>query len=676
VTASTVALAAALPAVPALGAGVGLLLPQRSRRPAITVALVSAGLTLLAAIALWVVVGSPWPITANSKSTVDEWVTLARFGDLEVTAGVRVDTVTVVVAIAVALVAFLVQLYSIGYLLGIGSPPSSPDSSSPKSGNPDSGNPKPGNPDSGSPKSGNPDSGNPDSGNPKSGGAHSDDRYAPYAAQISLFTAAMLLVVVSGDLLTLLIGWEVMGLCSYLLIGHDRSLPEAPGAAVKAFLVTRVGDIGFALGVVVLGTSAGGFRIATVLTAATEGRISGGTLTLASLLLLAGVAGKSALFPLHTWLPDAMAGPTPVSALIHAATMVAAGIYVVARLYGLFGSPALTVLAVLASVTMLLGACAACAQDDLKRVLAWSTVSQIAYLAAGLAVGGVDASLFHLLAHAGFKALLFLAAGAVIIAAGGNALAALGGLRTAMPVVFVTMTAGLAALAGVPPFSGFFSKEAILGAAHRAAEGHSQLSAGVGWVVLVSGLVTAGLTGAYTTRLWLRVFFGAHRSPGTVPSDPPWPMRAPLLILAVPAVLLGAWPPFAHAPLELGTTVVTLLLTGSGALAVWLVWRQDPAADPARALGPLREPFRNGFGIDTAQGVLVVRPIRALARAVSIVDERVVDGAVEGSGTGSVVLARSLTRWQAAGLGRFLTMTLGGSVLLAAAAVVVSGVLR
>src|SRR6185437_681434 len=277
----------------------------------------------------------------------------------------------------------------------------------------------------------------------------------------------MVLVVVSGDLIALLIGWEVMGICSYLLIGHDRTLPEAPGAAVKAFLVTRVGDVGFLLGIALLGFNAGSFRIERVFAA----HFSGPVLVAACILLLAGVAGKSAQFPLHTWLPDAMAGPTPISALIHAATMVAAGVYVVARLFPLFErSPAaLTVLAVVAAITMLLGGLAAMAQADIKRVLAWSTVSQLGYMTGALAVGARDAALFHLLTHAAFKALLFLAAGAVIHAVGSNLMDVMGGLRTRMPATFWSMTIGLGALVGIPPLAGFFSKESVLGAALDAA---------------------------------------------------------------------------------------------------------------------------------------------------------------------------------------------------------------
>ena len=633
-----VALAVALPAIPALAALVGFLLPQSSRRTAAALAVGSSA--LLPVLAVWLLVVAP-------AEPVEWWTTLARFGDFTVTAGVRVDEVAATVAIAVAVVAFLVQLYSTGYLLG---------------------------------------------------GSHADDRYAPYAAQVSLFTAAMLVVVLSNDLVPLLIGWEVMGLCSYLLIGHDRSLPEAPGAAVKAFLVTRVGDVGFALGVAVLGVAAGTFQISGVIDAATAGEIGTGTLTLACLLLLAGVAGKSAQFPLHTWLPDAMAGPTPVSALIHAATMVAAGVYVVAELFPLFAlAPvALAALGVSAAITMVLGACAALAQEDIKRVLAWSTVSQIAYMAGGLAVGGVDAGLFHLLMHAAFKALLFLAAGAVIVGVGSNLMSAMGGLRHAMPITFWTMTVGLGALAGLPPFAGFFSKESVIAAAHQAAEGGSVVAPWVGWTVFVAGIVTAALTGAYATRLWLRTFFGPQRVETASAGDPSWSMRAPLILLAIPTVLLGLaayWrplvdtglnaaasagvaPPPAEVHLDPGTTAVVLLVTLVGVYGVWALWRREPAADPARVLGPVRPVFENAFYLDNVQDALVVRPSVALARAVSTIDVKVVDGVVESTATAALRAGRELLEAQARGLARQLTLVLAGAVVLGLAAVALSGALR
>ena len=504
----------------------------------------------------------------------------------------------------------------------------------------------------------------------------SDDRYAPYAAQVSLFTAAMLLVVVAGDLVMLLVGWEVMGICSYLLIGHDRRLPEAPAAAVKAFLVTRVGDIGFFLAIAVIGVRVGSFRIADVLA---PGALDPATITVVCLLLLAGVAGKSAQFPLHTWLPDAMAGPTPISALIHAATMVAAGIYVVTRLYPLFlASPtALDALAVVAALTMLLGALAATVQDDIKRVLAWSTVSQIAYMTGALAVGAPAAALFHLLTHAAFKALLFLAAGSVIHAVGTNLMSGMGGLRRSMPVTFWCTTIGLGALVGVPPLAGFWSKEEIL---HVAVDG-------AGWrhlLVYGVGLATVFVTACYATRLWLRTFFGTTRSePPAHGHEPPRPMAWPVVALALPSAALGFLalsPGFARSlgasdAFTLGAdAAVPLAWVALGIGAVYWAWRHRPAEDPAQLLGPLRPVFANAFYLDTVQHTLVVRPVNALARIVRRLDESGVDGAVEATGRGTLGLGGLLGAAHRAGLPRAVTAVLGGAALLGIAAVAIVGV--
>jgi NADH-quinone oxidoreductase subunit L len=549
---------------------------------------------------------------------------LVDFGGLPVTVSVRVDSAAALVALAVTVVALAVQVYSVGYL-------------------------------------------------------DHDDRYPPYAAQISLFTAAMLDVVVAGDLIMLLVGWEVMGICSYLLIGHDRSLPEAPRAAVKAFLVTRVGDIGFLLGIALLGITAGSFRIADVFAT----HYSPARLTLATLLLLAGVAGKSAQFPLHTWLPDAMAGPTPISALIHAATMVAAGIYLVTRLYPLFlGAPAtLAVLGVMASITMLLGALAATAQDDIKRVLAWSTVSQIGYMAGALAVGSAPAALFHLLTHAGFKALLFLAAGCVIHAVGSNSMTAMGGLRRALPVTFWCLTIGLAALAGVPPLAGFWSKDTVLAVAFDARTGAGPAAGWVGWLVWLVGLVTALVTAGYATRLWLRTFFGDYRGVGR-PHEAPALLLGPVLLLAIPAAglgLVGLAAGFAHR-LGVGSLVhldaLVLLPVGCllvGAALAWAAWRRDPAADPARLLGAARPVFDNAFYLDAVQNAVLVRPVQRLARLVRRADAAVVDGAVEGTGAGVLDLADTVARWHRASLSRAVTAVLGGALLIGLAAVLFVG---
>ena len=316
-----------------------------------------------------------------------------------------------------------------------------------------------------------------------------DPRYPSYVALVSLFTSAMLLVVAADDLLVLLVGWEVMGICSYFLIGHFWELAEARDGAVKAFLVTRLGDIGFLFGIFVLATAADTFRISEIQELAGKDGLTTGTATLATLLLLCGVVGKSAQFPLHLWLPDAMAGPTPVSALIHAATMVAAGVFLVARLLAVFErAPAtLAVLAVVAAITMVGSALAALAEEDVKRVLAWSTVSQLAYMLAGLAAGGYAAGVLLLVAHGAFKALLFLCAGALIHAVGSNLMSSMGGLRRALPVTFVTMTIGLAALAALPPLSGFFAKDAVLGAIQEALTHGGPLPVWAAWVILLAG---------------------------------------------------------------------------------------------------------------------------------------------------------------------------------------------
>jgi NADH-quinone oxidoreductase subunit L len=644
-----VTVAVLLPAVPFVAALAGLLLPLRSRTAAAALGTAGAAGALLLAGGLLVVLDQPYEQSRQ----------LVRFGGLSVEFGVRVDPAALLVAVAVGVVALAVQVYSVSYLAG-------------------------------------------------------DGRYPPYAAQVSLFTAAMLLVVVAGDLVVLLVGWEVMGICSYLLIAHDRRLPEAPGAAVKAFLVTRVGDVGFWLGVILLGVNTGSFRIADVLAAVTGGELPAGVLTAAGLLLLAGVAGKSAQFPLHTWLPDAMAGPTPISALIHAATMVAAGMYVVFRLYPVFayGDGVLPVLAVVAAVTMLLGALAATAADDIKRVLAWSTVSQLAYMAGALAVGATAAALFHLLTHAAFKALLFLAAGAVIHAVGSNLMSTMGGLRRPMPVTFWSMTVGLGALVGLPPLAGFWSKDAIL----HAASGGSGLAAGL---VFGAGLATVVVTAWYATRLWLRTFFGVARSaaagapvpagqpPARAPHDPPPLMAWPVVGLAVPSALLGfaalndrfedwlqtpvpaVWTGLAARPdavpaepvlaaqelVHLGAfMLLPLAAVALGIGAAWAIWRRDQAADPARALGLLRTIFEREFYLDQAQDALVVRPVRALARAVRRGDETVVDGAVEGTGRGTVSLGGLLAHLHRAALPRAVAAVLAGS-LLAGLAVTLGAVL-
>ena len=589
--------------IPALAAGLGIAPGIRQRAGgARAVAVGGAVLTMLAAVAVFGTAGN----VAQETTLL-----LAPFGDIDITTGVLVDGLTGLLVLVVAVVALCVQLYSIGYL-------------------------------------------------------QQDSKYPTYAAQVSLFTAAMMLVVVSGDLLALLVGWEVMGLCSYLLIGHYRHLPEAPGAAVKAFLVTRAGDIGFLLGVLLLGGAAGTFRISGIVAAA--GSIDPATLTVATLLLLLGVAGKSAQFPLHTWLPDAMAGPTPISALIHAATMVAAGVFVVMRLYPVFvAAPGtLSVLAVSAAITMVLGALCALAQDDIKRVLAWSTISQLGYMTGALAAGGYVQGGFHLVSHAAFKALLFLAAGVVLHQMGTALMSELGGLRRTMPISFAVTLVGLLALVGVLPLSGGFSKDGVLEAAWEAARGQSSVltSSPVAVALLISMLGTVLLTAAYATRLLLRTFFGPEQRCGADPG--PW-MRWPMLVLVVPTMALGAvigwFPDYLGSPLTAGSAaelgagplpgslaphlieaVIASALIVVGAGATYLVWRSPPSLSPVRTYSRVAVAMRRGLYLDDVQDALIVRPYRGLATAVSLLDEAGVDGLVDGAAEATIVMSRGLSR--------------------------------
>jgi NADH-quinone oxidoreductase subunit L len=382
------------------------------------------------------------------------------------------------------------------------------------------------------------------------------------------------------------------------------------------------------------------------------------------------VAGKSALFPLHTWLPDAMAGPTPVSALIHAATMVAAGIYVVARLYPAFlAAPAsLAVLGVMAAISMLGAALAALAQQDLKRVLAYSTISQLAYMAAGLAVGSKDGALFHLITHGASKAVLFLGAGCVITAVGSNLLRDYGGLRYQMPITFWAMTIGFAGLAGIPPASGFFSKDSIIEAAQHSAlhggaigppggsgilDGFTQMDSSspegvyayrlvvdldgglpvwTAWLIYLTLLATVAVTAAYAMRTWLVTFFGEPRLRPEV-REAPRVMSRSVAALAVPALLLGLAVCLAVPSLrpDYGAAAGSLLLVTVGAGAAFLIWNADPALDPARVLGPVRTAFERAFYVDEVYDRAIVRPVRALARVVVTVDDRGIDPAAEGT---------------------------------------------
>ena len=394
---------------------------------------------------------------------------------------------------------------------------------------------------------------------------HDDPGYARYFAVMSLFVFAMCLLVLANNFFLLLAGWEGVGLCSYLLVGYYYAKPSAANAARKAFLVTRLGDVGFLLGIFLL-WQVGGYHtdLDKLFAHIAKNPPAPATMTAACLLLFCGAVGKSAQIPLYVWLPDAMEGPTPVSALIHAATMVTAGVYLLARCVPLFvmSPDAQAVVCLTGGLTALLAAFIALAQTDLKRVLAYSTVSQIGYMFMALGVGGardagevvapsvaVFAAIFHLFTHAFFKALLFLASGSVMHAMGGVIdMRRFGGLRKLMPVTHLTFLCGAAALAGVPLLAGFWSKDAILDVLYEGS--HGGPNAFTYGFVLVVALLTAFLTAFYTFRAYFLTFWGEQRVPpeaGHHAHESPWVMLGPLCVLAVGAVFAGvAVEPLGH----------------------------------------------------------------------------------------------------------------------------------
>ncbi|MFF4572163.1 NADH-quinone oxidoreductase subunit L [Streptomyces sp. NPDC001410] len=669
---TTTTLAVLVPLLPFLGAAAGLLLGRTAPGFVRPLAVLPALAALVLAALVAVRQGGGPPIVAHTE--------LTPTGSVPIELSLDIDGFAALVAVLVAFVATCVQIYSTGYL-------------------------------------------------------RDDPRYPSYAALVSLFTSAMLLVVYSGDLIVLLVGWEVMGICSYFLVGHYWETPEARAASLKAFLVTKLGDVPFLIGLFALGTDAGSFQITRVLGAAASGGIDHPTLV--ALLLLAGVAGKSAQFPLHTWLPDAMAGPTPVSALIHAATMVAAGVYFVARLLPVFeaSQAAMVVLAVMAAVTMTGSGLAALAQDDIKRVLAYSTIGQLGYMTGALAVGDRGAAVFHLLSHGAFKALLFLAAGVIIHAAGTNSLAAMSRmshLRDRVPDAYWTMTVALLALAAVPPFSGFFSKESVLGAAEHVATGHTDHAPGAaGWIVLAAGLLTALLTAAYATRLWLLAF----RGKGAEAPDhgrQPLTMTVVLWVLALPSLAFGglayrslpAWFDSRDLTPTLLTSVLGTGLALVGGLLTYGTWQRTralaarvPAApapsfeweslqgeaaahpegdaslveahaladhgpaygdlahapDPGRLLlGPLYRHAAVGFHLDAVYSALFVRPVQAGASLVRFLDSAVVDTYVGGAAALPRLLGAAVRRAQTGNVQTYVSALLAGAVVLTVTVVLVA----
>jgi NADH-quinone oxidoreductase subunit L len=453
-----------------------------------------------------------------------------------------------------------------------------------------------------------------------------DEKPAPlgrYYTYQSLFAFSMLGLVLAPGFLQMFVFWELVGLCSYLLIGFWYERPAAARAAVKAFWITKLGDVGFILGIVLLWSATGTFEFTELFEKAQANTLAVPGLTTIMFLIYLGAVGKSAQFPLHVWLPDAMEGPTPVSALIHAATMVTAGVFMVTRTEPLFAlvPEVLTVIAWVGAFTALLAATMACVEGDIKRVLAYSTVSQLGYMMAAAGAGAASAGFLHLLTHGLFKALLFLAAGAVIHAVGTNDIFRMGGLFRAMPHTGIVFVVGTLALAGVPPLAGYFSKEAVLGGVWEA-----ELT---GPFLMLA--LTALLTAFYMFRVVFVAFFGRGHADGH-PHEAPWLMRGPLWLLALLTLgvgirlALGGAEAHGEAPGWLPVLSVGLAAVGFG--LAWAMYQRG-AIDPARvaaALTPLDYAARRRYGLDALYAGLYRGIILGFSRLIGWIDRYLVDG--------------------------------------------------
>jgi NADH-quinone oxidoreductase subunit L len=494
-----------------------------------------------------------------------------------------------------------------------------------------------------------------------------DRGYARFFAFLNLFTFAMLVLVLGANLAVMFIGWEGVGLCSYLLIGFWFTKDSAADAGKKAFITNRVGDFGFLLGIGLLITTLGTIDTAGITAAVGAGLLTKGTATATALLLFLGATGKSAQIPLYTWLPDAMEGPTPVSALIHAATMVTAGVYMVARLHALFtfSGTALTVVALTGAFTAVYAATMGFVQTDIKRVLAYSTISQIGYMFIGLGVGAYAAGIFHLMTHAFFKSLLFLAAGSVIHALSGEQdMRRMGGLRTRIPRTYRVFLVGALAISGVPGLSGFFSKDEILASAF--ASGNT--------LVWALGLAGAAMTAFYMFRLIFLTFFGAERFSGETAHhvhESPRVMLVPLEILAVLAIvggyvglphLLGggAWfgrflEPSTGASevhLEAGTEILLMVVSVAVAVAAifaaWTIYvrRQgEPARRFAARFKTFYRTVSRKYYVDEFYNRVFVGGVFAAGRIADWFDRRVIDGLVDGAARATRAVSRLAIRF-------------------------------
>ena len=554
------------------------------------------------------------------------WVDLHNvplIGPLPIILGVAVDNLTAVMLVVVTLISTLVHLFSIGYM-------------------------------------------------------HGDIRYSRYFAYLGFFSFSMLMIVLANNLFLLYVGWELVGISSYLLIGHWYEKKSASNAAIKAFLVNRLGDFGFFLGIAMLFMTFHTFGLREIFEGIGAGRLpfeSNWWLTAAGVLLFCGAVGKSAQFPLHVWLPDAMEGPTPVSALIHAATMVAAGVYLVARIFPLMTADALLVVAYIGAITAFISATIAITQNDIKKVLAYSTISQLGYMIMGLGVGAYSAGFFHLVTHAMFKAGLFLGSGSIIHAmhnalhhendhaTDAQDLRNMGGLRKAMPVTFWTFVVYTLAICGVPLTSGFLSKDEILAGtlAFGGMSGHV--------IIPVIGFLVAGLTAFYMFRVVILAFLGDHKDAARFSHlrESPMVMTIPLVVLAILSVFVfysfnpfdasDSWivravgrpdsvvPPSMAAPsteafeeaahgLHGTAMLLSLSVAGIGVLFAFVTyyWRKINADAVASALGPAYRFLLNKWYFDEIYQAVIVNGTLALSRILRWFDGNIVDGLVNGTG--------------------------------------------
>ena len=503
--------------------------------------------------------------------------------------------------------------------------------------------------------------------------------YYRFFAYMNLFMFFMLVLVLGANFLLLFVGWEGVGLCSYLLIGFYFDKKFATDAGNKAFIVNRIGDFGFSLAMFYIFKNFGSLDFDKVFHQAASA--PEWVLTTIGLLLMVGACGKSAQIPLYVWLPDAMAGPTPVSALIHAATMVTAGVYMTARSWVIFthAPGAMDVIAIVGILTAFLAATIGLAQNDIKKVFAYSTVSQLGYMFVGIGSGAFSAGIYHLVTHAFFKALLFLGAGSVIHALSGEQdLRNMGGLRKKIPITFWTMVCAWVAISGVPPFSGFFSKDAILLAAY-------QHSPAIYWI----GVVTAGMTAFYVSRAMFMTFFGSYRGKAH-PHESPAVMWVPLAVLAalslaggwlfpIPAFLKAMFPAFEEAENHM-LMYISVLAGFAGISLAYLMYVVKPGMADSLAQ-TFKAPYQliyNKYFVDEIYSATVVRPLIGGSRMVlwKGVDAGLIDGIVNGVGARCRDVGSVLRLLQSGNIRSYATWVLFGSVALLVAMGLLGGLPR